>query len=306
MGVDNSIKLIIEPSKSYLKQVKNLVKSNQISHYFFDPRTGSQSFLTSIFQSLYLSVYFSLNQITPIVLLTDFSVRRWRIQSSIITAKKGLVITYLDVKIVKELFPHNRIIGPFLMPFSKKTLKEISFMEKGECDYNSALFIGSLYEPRRSTLLKIAVGLENSGYSLKIKGRELGGKRVSDHEYWSNLINGNIIVTTAMPINKEESPDLQDWNWVPQLVYRYVEAIACRSLLIAPNVPGVEKYFNAGEHFVAYDGIDDAIEKIKFYINHKDEHNKIVYNGYNKIQSLINSNFFWLTIDLSLGPNGLK
>jgi hypothetical protein len=305
LGEVKCSKLVVNPNKSYLQQVKEKLKSGNYSHYFFDPRTGSQKFLLSFYQTCYLSVYFYFNNITPIVLLTDFSVRRWRIQSSIITSNNGIIITYLDVKRIKTFFPHNRILGPYLMPFSKKTFSEISQIEKIRIDLCSALFIGSLYEPRRTILSEINEGLKKSGNYLKIIGRELGGQRVSDSDYWSNLVNGGIIVTTAVPVIETESPDLQDLNWIPQLVYRYIEAIACRSLLIAPEVPGVRKYFIPGEHFVKFDSTQEAVDNINYYLKNKEECDKIIDNGYSKVENLINSNFYWLTIDAALGPDGL-
>ena len=52
-----------------------------------------------------------------------------------------------------------------------------------------------------------------------------------------------------------------DWSWIQNLVYRYLEVLASGSLLIAPNVPGVDRYFKPGIHFVSYENNDDAIDE---------------------------------------------
>ena len=96
-----------------------------------------------------------------------------------------------------------------------------------------------------------------------------------------------------------------DWDWISHLIYRYIEAMASGSLFIAHDVPGVQRYFTPGVHFISYENIDDAIEKTLFYLNNQESRIKIARQGKARADDLINSRSFWVQIDSSLGKNGL-
>ena len=130
----------------------------------------------------------------------------------------------------------------------------------------------------------------------------MGSSRVSDSEYWGTLVNAPIVLTTADQISQAGT----DWPWLPHFVYRYSEVLAAGSLLFAPNIPGVTRYFSPGIHFVSFDGVEDAVEKILFYMNNKEERSVIANNGNMRIKHLVTSRCFWLTIDLALGYDSLS
>ena len=43
--------------------------------------------------------------------------------------QRGIVISLMSPKDISSIYPHNRIIGPLTMPFSKKTLSQIELLE---------------------------------------------------------------------------------------------------------------------------------------------------------------------------------
>ena len=106
----------INKDKGYLWQAIKTLRREKPTHYCYDPRTGSQSFYRSQIDVLILAFCLGLWSITPIVILTDASVRMWRYQAFLLTGLSGVVITFIDSQSMGSLFPHKRIIGPSL-PF---------------------------------------------------------------------------------------------------------------------------------------------------------------------------------------------
>ena len=67
---------------------------------------------------------------------------------------------------------------------------------------------------------------------------------------------------------------------------RFFEALACQKLLVTKRIAnGQDTLFREGEHFVAYDGLDDLVEVIRFYLEHDDERERIARQGYELVLS---------------------
>ncbi len=293
-------KIVIDKSKPYVAQIKSNLRNANITHYLYDPRTGSQDYFIGGIESLRIALLFARYRVVPIVYLTDLSVRKSRCQASAVSALNGLVVTFMLPKLVKTIFPHERLIGPSLMPFSIKTLEHLkslrlNLQQSGEIQ-NLIRFTGSLYEPRSSFLMKFSEGLAESEHSVEILGR-VNGVRVSDNEYWSRIISSSIVITTA---DQCIQPGL-DLRWIPHLVYRYLEVMASGSLLLAYPAPGVSRYFEPDKHFVSYKSLDEAIEKARFYLENPKELDLIRLAGHQKAETLIRTHSFWVQIDTALG-----
>jgi hypothetical protein len=301
LGSDNIIKAVIRNDESYLDQVESLLSKNPITHYVYDPRTGSQNWLLGLWQALKIASCLHWHGVVPIVLLSDLSVRTWRSQSAMVTADRGVVITFMSPREVQPIFPHQRLVGPCLMPLSEKTFRSFAMLKEEKAVEQKAVFVGSLYEPRRTILNQIKAGLEQRDLVLEIKGRELGTARIPDQEYWGRLINAPIVITTASQLEQNGS----DWTWIPHLLYRYIEAIASGSLLVAPEVSGIRRFFEPGKHFVSFDSVDKAVDVITYYLAHPDEREAIARQGQKQAEYLISSKAFWMGVDIALGSMSL-
>ena len=110
-----------------------------------------------------------------------------------------------------------------------------------------------------------------------------------------------MVLTTA---DQEYSEEL-DFNHVPHLVYRYLEAMACGALLVAPDISGIRRYFTPGVHFAAFTSPNNAIEVIEYYYNNSSERSKVANQGKERARSLIAARIFWTTLDISLGSDSL-
>jgi glycosyltransferase involved in cell wall biosynthesis len=303
VGASNVIKLVVFPDKSYVRQVATLLSSSSITHYVYDPRTGSQSWLRGLWQSLSVATLLHQKSVTPIALLTDLSIRRWRAQSSMVTAHRGLVVSFMSSRVMAPIFPHSRLHGPSLMPFSMRTqerLNEMVSLRKANA-VPKAIFTGSLYEPRTSILKAVESAVKAKGDSFEILGRPLGSARIGDDEYWARLVDADIVFSTA--VQAEQSGT--DWNRIPHFIYRYLEVLAAGSLLIAEDVPGVRRFFTPGIHFVGYDNADDAADKIHYYLNNESERKEIAQNGKSRADSFIQASVFWMSIDACLKNRSL-
>lgn len=289
---------------AYYDELKITIVSSNITHALYDPRTGKQGSFSGLIDSIRIAWLFARYQVTPIVLLTDLSHRNWRIKSSMVSAVSGIVICFVLPRLVWPIFPHRRLYGPFTMPFSRiklnsiRTSLYIDYKERNNT--KSAFFVGSLYEPRITRLNNIKNGLIAKGLDLEIRGRVIGGPRRPDVEYWKTLAEP-VVITTADQIFLNEL----DWAWVPSLIYRYIEALACGSLLVAPSVPAVSRYFRPNIDFVPFTTDEDAIQKIEYYLKNPKERINIASSGYERAKQLIESQSFWIQIDTCLSKNSL-
>lgn len=297
---DNVHRLIIQPDKNYLKQIDEMLRSTPITHYLYDPRTDNSdvALWRPLWQSFRVAMLLQKQDVVPIVLLTDLAVRSWRTQAAVVSARRGVVICFMSPRCVGPIFPHRRLLGPSLMPFSVQTLQMLNRLieQKQKNDPATALFAGSLYEPRTTKLEQIRSGLASRGLVFDIKGRPMGSARFSDLEYWSRLCYSDIIVTTADQSNNKK----KDWNHIPHLIYRYLEVLASGTLLVAQDVPSVRRYFTPGVHFVSFDSTVEAIEVISHYLENEAERLLIAREGKERAEALICSRSFWMLIDASL------
>jgi len=303
LGSDSVERLVFAQDCPYLTQLRNFLKNAKPSHYAYSPRTGGQSFYSGMRDAFGALALFTWYRVTPVVFLTDLPIRLWRAQSAVVTAKRGLVVSLMAPRLIKPIFPHARIIGPYLMPLSATTLTSLKNINNNiNCKPSLIpIFTGSLYEPRTSTLNFIQKKLFDKGIQFKIKGRELGSPRVTDEEYWCRMISAPIVLTTADQIPQAGA----DWPWIPHFVYRYTEVLASGSILFAPEIPGISRYFQAGVHYISFDSIDDAVNKITYYLEHPEEGRVIARQGHTRINELVNAKSFWLCIDVALGANSI-
>jgi glycosyltransferase involved in cell wall biosynthesis len=301
IGSENVIKHVVNKDENYTVQLSDLLRQYNISHFIYDPRTGSHGIWSGHWQSFKASLLFTKYDVIPVVVLTDFSSKKERSQGAIVTALRGVVYCFMSPRIVGWVFPHKRLIGPSLMPFSCDTISIIDNIIK-EKPYNKNItvnFIGSLYEPRITILKKIRSNLSAHGIEFNIKGREL--IRRPDIEYWSTLCFSDIVVTTS----NQEYNEKVDFNEVPHLVYRYLEAMACGALLVAPDIPGIRRYFMPGVHYVSFTTSDNATEIIEYYYSNNEERIRIANQGKDRARSLIAARIFWTTLDISLGTDSI-
>jgi len=305
LGTTAVEKVVIDKSTPYVPQVESVLRNPLISHYLYDPRTGSQNLWVALIDAVRVAILMERYQVVPIVYLTDLSLRVHRCQAAAVSAVSGVVVNFMLPKRIQPIFPHRRIVGPSLMPFSIRTLDYLELLHSSipssDATERVVRFTGTLYEPRTTFLHRLKEELSKTNHRLEILGRELGSARVTDDVYWRRLSSAAIVVTTADQISQPGA----DWTWIPQLVYRYLEVLTSGSLLLAPLVPGVARYFDPDKDFVSYESLEEAVEKAKYYLDHQSEAEAIRKRGHEKAVALIRMHAFWVQIDTALGNESL-
>ncbi|MBO5056283.1 MAG: glycosyltransferase [Lachnospiraceae bacterium] len=66
-------------------------------------------------------------------------------------------------------------------------------------------------------------------------------------------------------------------NGIPQ---RVIDIMGCRSLVLTNYQKDIEEYFKDGRDLLMYSSVEEALDKCKYYLTHKEEADKIRLNGY--------------------------
>lgn len=94
---------------------------------------------------------------------------------------------------------------------------------------------------------------------------------LTGREYGSFLNNGKIV--------------LQNSRW-KEVTRRIFEGMACGTMVLTDRLPKetyINDLFTENEDIVYYDGIDDCISKINYYLYNQKERLRIAKNGYEKV-----------------------
>ena len=306
LGEDSVLRLVVDRNMVYQRQVNRLLSMNtDVTHYLYDPRTGraedKQNLWNALTDSVSMALLLRRYGITPVILLTDIGYRYWRYQAAAVSAQTGVVVSFMSNKLSQAMFPHSRLIGPSIFPMSQATLYYLMDLREtleaeGKIE-KKVRFTGSLYEPRASFMREFERLL---GPAADICGRELGSARKPDAAYWHLIASAEIVITTA----SQSYNSNRDLPHVLHMVYRYIEVLACGSLLLAPAVPGVMNYFTPGIHFVPFESVQDAHDKAVYYLEANEQADRIRLEGQRRAKALIESRVFWLQINAALGPKG--
>ncbi len=297
---DGDVALVsIDPAKGYVRQVFQALRSTPPTHYLYDPRTGSQRPFVGFLQVAAILAVFELFDVVPIGYGTDISFRPHRAQIALITARRGVCVCFMSASRVRAMFPHQRVVGPALMPLSRRTFEQIQktaekYRNRSTGHYVS--FVGSMYEPRSTLLTAIQRGLAERGIGLEIVGRVPGGQRIPDVEYWERLIHSTVTLTTTSQVRGRK----MDYSSVNQVVYRVTEALACGAALVVEEADGMNKFFDNGTHILEFSGSEQAVQQIESLLSDPRRLESIRAQGRERIGILIERQTFWTEINSAL------
>lgn len=293
-GHENVAQLRVSCRKSYLREVRDFLAENNLSHYVYDPRTGNQGIVRGLFDAFSIGLLLSQKEVTPIVYCTDISVRLDRAKASIVTALNGVTVCFMDRFFAAKIFPHERLIGPLPMPVSQKTLDLLADRTKRlqRQEIPVVSFIGSLYEPRISYFEEIKLSLRGFGVDFRYRGRQAGGERITNDDYWNILCSSDVVVTTSDQ-GGGRGVDLVDVN---QMVFRLSEGMASGSCVVMERAPGVEKFFVEGVHYVGWSQPSEAVEKIRGLLDDRSLLFSISSAGSEAVRKLAEEKFFWSSL----------
>ena len=295
----------IAPPRLRLIHCALFLISHRPTHFFYDPRWGAQKRLGAELEGRTLGMLLNIIGCVPISILNDLPELIWRKKISLVNKNRGICIVLVDPDTGRTLAPEIRNqIGPMPMALSASTLRKLkkrwrtypTIKESGEL---SISFVGSLYEPRTSILQEAQEQLAEQGVKLVVTGRALGDPKIQADEYFRLLGEFPQTFTTAdqaLTSTKQDFP--------PHLVYRYIEALAAGTLLIAPSVPGAERYLIPDVHFLACPNIEYLSNQIPQILMDFQKIETLRKNGRARVTELVEMGFFWNRINDELIANG--
>ena len=127
-------------------------------------------------------------------------------------------------------------------------------------------FLGSLYDHRK----KIIKELEINGVKVEYFG---GGNEKKLHISEMVKVFNNSKIVLNLTTGKENREIIQG---------RVFETTLSGSFLLTEYIPGIEKWFEIGNEIVCFYNVDDAVEKINYYLQNDIERERIALNGYKK------------------------
>jgi hypothetical protein len=297
LGSTNVARLAFSRNRPMLEEFRDALRKVRPSHYYFDPRSGSQTPLKAAWETLVVGFLLERYRVTPICHLTDFAVRRWRLQVAAVSARSGVVTSLMSPVVIGGLFPHKRIVGPMPFPLSVATLQRLRELKqrntpKWRLLQDKAVFVGMLHEPRKAVVEAIQQGLANRGIPMEIIGRMPDGARISDDDYWEILVNARLVISTSSQM-VANGGELIDHN---HFIYRFIEATAAGTALAIDPVWGAEDLLQPGLDFIAFTSPAEAVEKISSAWHQPGALEKISRRGAARSKDLIESHHYWTLV----------
>lgn len=255
--------MVVRHSASGLFRLFSLISKQpagrRITHLIFDPRTGSQNPFAAYSRSIILAAGVRILGVSPLVLLTDYCSPTLRNRALIVAGTSQVIGTFLVPPQTPPKFPPVKFVGPLPLAVSRQTARGLPRSTAFSRPAIRITFVGSLYEPRSSTLQKISELLASSGHPrIELIARQSGGKRIPDADYWRFFNEADIVVNTTTQSNEANL----DCRELRQMNYRFMEATVSGALLVSERAEGSEKYFTAEHHFLGFDDAREAYEKI--------------------------------------------
>ena len=292
-GTEAITKQVIDRDQKYFPQFKANQLASNPDLLIIDARTPTQTWRAALVETFRMSLLISRNGITPLVVLPDAYYRRHRWQAAVLTAYRGSVVTFSAKKIVRKIFPHNRIAGPLFMPISKHRLTWLE-EQKGQKERSTPeavtpliSFIGSMYWPREEFLNLVRTRLAAEGIELTINGDKAG---TSNDQYWRTLVNADIILTTTL---QGPSRKFLDWVWVRQAVFRYSETLAAGTALVAGPVDGGFPLFHNGKDYLEFESVDECVNTLTELARNPELRAKIARQGHEQVAHYVHEGTFW-------------
>lgn len=297
-GAETVIKHEVTDRKRYISECRAVVRAARPQLYWVDPRSGAQEPLRAVLQSLALSVIFAWYGVTPIAWLADGPNRVWRLQAEMVTAKVGTCLVFMHPRLGGIRFAHQRVYGPCIFPLSLATLRRLQAQRSQDPigTYPVVSFVGSLYEPRRTRMLELRDSLARRGVNLRLIAPELTGMRLTNEEYWTVLLQSDIIVTTADHVESDGHDHVRE----PHFVFRFTEALAAGAALIAPVVQGTEQLIRPGSDYVGLESLSVAADEVQRLYFDSERIKLVSQSGHKTVSRLVEQQWFWRAVAGSL------
>lgn len=150
-------------------------------------------------------------------------------------------------------------------------------------------FVGQPHGDRRQTIAE----LRDSGFPVECWGYGWPSGQLEHQQmvdvFASSRINLNLSNSSEVPGLKARLRRLLHFHppppRPPQIKGRNFEVPGCGGFLLTERVPHLERYFELGVEVAVYDGVDDLIEQVGYWLKHSDQRQLIADAGYRRVIS---------------------
>lgn len=278
------------------------------SHFLYDPRWGSTNRILAVIEAHTIKLTCHITGCVPIGLLNDIPEITWRRKLGIVCNDLGVCLVLVSPKTARREIPEITVAaGPTPMPMSRRSLRthQQEWPSPDSFENQSApvvTFVGSLYEPRESILSAFGQALDAWGIEFKTLVRDIKEPKIPRSAYMKFLATSDLTVTTADQMKTDKSLPIR----VQHLVYRYIEALAAGTVLIAPTIEGAEEFLEAGTHFIRCDDISSPPPQLRRILMNRVLLEKIRLNARQRIRELTEEDFFWTFVNRELKSFGRR
>lgn len=297
LGEDGVVRVVIQDRDRHFRELRRALAEHPVTHCVFDPRSLSDHTVRSWCQTLGVALWSTSRGIVPIARLTDVQVRRWRLQTAVVTARAGTCAICMEPARAQTVCAHRSLVGPLPMALSRSTFASVSKLSNSASITElSVVFTGALYEPRTTFLTALKDLLLERGVRLETRSRALGAPRTSNDQYWRDLANSGVVVSTSHMSVMRGQDNLRDTHFV----YRFIEALAVGRPLVCTPVHGAEHLLEPGRHFLPGVDPESACEAVLALLNESELRERISSEGQRRVKELVEQNYFWREVDRTL------
>lgn len=149
-------------------------------------------------------------------------------------------------------------------------------------------FVGWGHGTREETIARIRA----SGHDVECWGHGWPGGRLSQDQmlrvFSTSRVNLNLSNSSEPPNTLRVRVGRMLGRGVkgpkpPQIKGRNFEVPGCGGFLLTERVPHLERYFELGREVAVYDGVDDLVEQVGYWLAHEEERAAVAEAGYRRV-----------------------
>ncbi len=160
-------------------------------------------------------------------------------------------------------------------------------------------FVGRFSAHYRDRLIYIR-HLRNAGIDVKVHSND-DGTRLTVEEMGDFLRSCKIVlnfsstaVISAWELNNRAPTEVP---LVDHVKGRVFEAISCGALLLESKNACTPAYFTPGLHYAEFSGMEDLVEKIRYFLDHEEERERIARAGLEHFEARYSGARFWSNLE---------
>ena len=227
--------------------------------------------------------------------LWDTEGREWETWDRWLPQADGVLV--IDTIVRQEYYKNDpRIIQAY------SAIDPRDFLDKGLNRDIDVSFVGGIDPQRWPDRVRMINFLRANGVNVVAVGGQRA-KRLSWEEYATYLnrskISLSFTVVDLYARTLDGSAMVQ--RRTSQLKGRVFETLSCAAMLMEDDGMQTREFFEPGVDYVMFQGQDDLLKKVRYYLAHEEERRAIACSGHRKVTDIYNARNCWGYIFKKLG-----